>query len=240
MQWNLERSVGAAALLAAVGMFLTTAAPMAAAEMGRQVTQTADPAAAAEEAQTLPFVQESAAAAEPEEAAQQAEPVLLRINLQELEVGTRLTLCGPGGTQGSVPVPSSGQLTLSMQPGSWSIIYDGNTAEFTLCENAAVVEAYGACWTDGESLTLSTSVRGTLRVEKTVASELDSVYIYRLSGTPADDNCRAIVFSPGSDLLQTCMFWGLPEGEYILWENDIQAAVFTVTAEARDHSVSLR
>ncbi len=244
MQWKLERPAGATALLLAVGMFLTTAAPMAAAQLdppAEEPAVQADPVETAEPASSLPASVamtevEIAAAAEP---AVQLEPVRFVVRTPELTPGTQLTLANADGAVGTLPAPDGGQTTLTLQPGRWTISADGWQASFTLRENASVADAEGACWTDGETLTLSQAVHGTLTVSKTFTAQEETAFVYRLVGGEVENDCRVLLFAPETGTVQACSFWGIPAGSYTLLENDVPVGTVTVTNDAREHTLTL-
>lgn len=240
MQWKLERRAGAAALLLAIGMFLTTAAPMAAAQLDppveEPVVQT-DPIEAAEPAGSIPQPPaEPVAAAQP---AVQADPVRFVVRMPELTPGTLLTLSDDAGAGGSFSVPDSRQTTLTLTPGRWTIASGDWQASFTLRENASVADAQGACWTDGELLTLSRIVHGTLSVSKTCTAREETAFVYRLVGGGAETDCRILPFTPETGTEQTCSFWGIPAGSYTLLENDVPVHAFTVSDAEREHTLTL-
>ncbi len=240
MRWRLERTTGVAALLLSVGAFLTMAGPLAAADaesaqlIGAPTTA-AETAETAETGGTLPqtVVVENAAA--------NAEPVRLLVYFADLEPGTALTLAGSDDAAGSLTVPESGELTLTLRPGRWRLSAEGSAdVSFTLRENAAVSDVSGAGWTDGESLTLSQTVCGSLTVVKTQASDAsETQYIYRLAGAELENDCRALAFGPESEPTQYCTFWELPAGSYILYENDAEVARITISPGDRSQTVTL-
>ncbi len=234
MRWRLERSAGVAALLLSVGVFLTTAAPMAV-EAG---TTTAEPAAAvppAQTAETGDTLPQAAADMEP----LQAEPVLLAVCLEDIPAGTQLRLIGADGAQREALAPEDGMLTLSLVPGQWTVAMDGRAdVSFTLRENASVVDVSGPGWTDGESLTLSETVRGSLTVVRTAPSGSAAQYLYRLEGGTVEHDCRVITFEAGSSETQYCTFWGLPAGSYTLYENDVPVATVTIGQGSQSQTVT--
>lgn len=244
MQWRLERTTGAAALLLAAGAFLTAAGPRAAAdpEPAQLIGAAAAPETAAETAGTA----ETTGTAEtggtlPETAVAghvQPDPVRLRVCFADLAPGTALTLSGPDGAAGSLSVPERGELTLTLRPGRWRFSAEGRAdVSFTLGENAAVTNVSGAGWTDGESLTLSQAVCGSVTVVKACTEEAQ--FLYRLTGAETENDCRALAFTPESEPVQRCSFWNLPAGSYVLYENDAEAARFTISPSDRAQTVTL-
>lgn len=242
MQWKLERPAGATALLLAIGMFLTTAAPMAAAQLEPPSPPPAaqpDPVETTEPASSLPQAEPEP---EPQVAAQpmpQAEPVRFVVQTPELAPGTPLTLSNADGAGGAFSAPENGRTTLTLQPGRWTISSDGWQASFTLRENASIADAEGACWTDGERLTLSQAVYGTLTVYKTFAAQEETAFVYRLVGGEVENDCRILLFAPQTGTFLGCQFWGIPAGSYALLENDVPVGALTVTDDAREHTLVL-
>lgn len=242
MQWNKERSAGAAALALAIGVFLTAAAPMAAAQLDppdESPAEAAEPIGTAEPAESLPVPTQTVRTNLPAAAPVPAAPVQFVVQTPELVPGTALTLSNANGEGGTFCAPDSGRTTLTLTPGRWTILADGLPASFTLRENASITDAEGACWTDGERLTLSSLPHGTLSVCKTFPAQQQAAFVYRLVGGDVENDCRILLFAPDTDTTQTCSFWGIPEGRYTLLENDLPVMSFSVTDSDRSHSLSL-
>ena len=232
MRWKLERTTGVFALLLIIGCFLTTVRPMAA-EPARLSAAAIAPAEA--KAETAPAVTVHEAAQTAEEAAEPPAPVRFAVHFEGVEAGTALSLSGPDGARGTIEVPASGSLTLTLRPGAWGLAApDGTSAGFTLRENAAIDSVTGDAWSDGESLVFTREVRGSVRVVRAAGCEVDT--IYRLTGDGVDEQ-RAV--AAAADAPRACTFWALPAGSYTLEENGAVAAYITITDSARNVTVEL-
>ena len=231
MRWKLERTTGVFALLLIIGCFLTTVRPMAA-EPAYLGAAAAAPAEAEAEAAPAVTVHEAAGTAE---TAEPPAPVRFAVYFEGVEAGTALSLSGPDGARGTIEVPASGSLTLTLRPGAWGLAApDGTSAGFTLRENASIDSVTGDAWTDGESLVFTREIRGSVRVVRAAGSGGDVVY--RLTGEGIDEQ-RAL--AGAADAPRACTFWALPAGSYALEENGAVAAYVTITDGARNVTVEL-
>ncbi len=233
MRWKLERTTGVFALLLIIGCFLTTVQPMAAepAYLGAAAIAPTEPEPEAEAAPAV-TVHEPAGTAE---AAEPPAPVRIAVYFEVLAAGTCLALSGPDGACGTIEIPESGSLTLTLAPGAWGLAApDGTSAGFTLRENASVDSVTGDAWTDGESLVFTREIRGSVRVVRAAGSGGDVVY--RLTGEGVDEQ-RAL--AGAADAPRACTFWALPAGSYTLEENGAVAAYVTITEGARNVTIEL-
>jgi hypothetical protein len=241
MPKKLERSAGVTALLLSVGVFFTTAAPMAA------VSAVPEPDGTAECADTLPLAAlsetesesepEAAPESEPEAEPETAEKLLVALRFAEAEAGTPVELTAENGAAARVSVPESGELAVALCPGRWTLTCGAAEAAFTLTEQAAVRDVTGAAWTDGESLTVTQEPRCTLIVSKRASDAPEGTqWLYRLEGADGTA-CRVIVQAEGGEL--SCTFWNLAPGSYSLYEDDLAVAAFTLTADVPTRQITI-
>ncbi len=104
-----------------------------------------------------------------------------------------------------------GAYVLTLPPGRYTLAAaDGQSASFRLLENAAVDEAAGSGWSDGEILHLDGTPRCMLRLLRTAPEPV----VYTLTG-PGCEESRVL----GGEA-EAAMFAGLLPGTYLLRGSD--------------------
>lgn len=127
-----------------------------------------------------------------------------------------------------------------LQPGVYFAATDLGCTEFTLHENASVSVNCGCGHSDGERLFLTREPVGTVTVERLAsgwALTEDGWVDYTLVN--GKTRLREVVRCTGAQEMLTCLFEGVPYGEYTLEENGIAQCRVTLNAETPELFVSL-
>ena len=128
-----------------------------------------------------------------------------------------------------------------LQPGVYFAATALGCTEFTLHENASVSVTCGCGWSDGERLFLTSDRVGVVTVERFAGGrELteDGGWVdYTLVN--ATTRLREVVRCTKPQELLTCVFRGVPYGEYTLEENGVAQCRITVGEDAPEIAVSL-
>ena len=170
--------------------------------------------------------------------------VLVRL-LVKADAGiSSVTLQAANGTvlESLKPDAEGEAVTQPLQPGEYAAVFDGGRIEFTLHENASVTTGEGCGWTDGEQLHLTRTPVGSVTVYRTFSADepaLTGGWVdYTLMGGGFYD--RAVLRA--QSVVQTessCVFFGVPYGNYVLSENGAQRAQVEVTSENPHPSLHL-
>lgn len=175
-----------------------------------------------------------AAEAATEQRAQAApELVLVRmlVKAEALPVGAQLTLYREGEDTPVQTLTLNAQheaVTTAVEPDEYRMISEeGDVVTFRLRENAAVEVLGGYGWSDGEMLCLSRSPVCSLRIVR--RTDDGAIYTYCLEG--GGKQRGNILHRQQGTSSGECQFFGLPEGDYVLYENGVRAATLRLCAD---------
>lgn len=128
-----------------------------------------------------------------------------------------------------------------MQPGVYFAATELGCTEFILHENASVSVTCGCGWSDGEQLHLTSEQVGAVTVERfadgrTLTEDGGWVDYTLVNG---QTRLREVVRCTKPKELLTCVFKGVPYGEYTLEENGVPQCRVTVDEDSPEIAVSL-
>lgn len=128
-----------------------------------------------------------------------------------------------------------------MMPGTYFAATEQGCTEFVLHKNASVSVSCGCGWSDGEQLYLTDEQVGSVTVERFASERVlteDGGWIdYTLVN--AKTRLREVVRCSGPQELLTCVFAGVPYGDYVLEENGIAQCHVTLSEAVPEISVTL-
>lgn len=128
-----------------------------------------------------------------------------------------------------------------MTPGTYFAATEQGCTEFILNKNASVSVSCGCGWSDGEQLYLTDEQVGTVTVERFASERVlteDGGWIdYTLVN--AKTRLREVVRCSKPQELLTCVFAGVPYGEYVLEENGIEQCHVSINEDLPEISVTL-
>ena len=128
-----------------------------------------------------------------------------------------------------------------LEPGVYFAVTELGCTEFTLHKNASVSVTRGCGQTDGERLRLTDEQTGTVTVERFAAdrelTEDGGWMDYALVGDQT--RLREVVRCTKPEELLTCVFEGVPYGQYVLEENGAAQCSVTVDEKTPEVAVSL-
>lgn len=176
--------------------------------------------------------QAAVAAMEPRaQAAPELVLVRMLVKAEELPVGAQLTLYREGEDAPLQTLTLNAQreaVTAAVGPDEYRIISEeGDVVTFRLRENAAVEVLGGYGWSDGEMLCLSRSPVCSLRIVR--RTDDGAIYTYCLEG--GGKQRGNILHTQENADCGECRFFGLPEGDYVLYENGVRAATLRLCAD---------
>lgn len=185
----------------------------------REAGGTAEPTEAAFGENAVPIFAEDATAEE----GSAAGPFVVALRVTEAIWGEKLFLCdGTGSPLEEIPPNRDGDLSLGpLAPGRYGV-FRGETeiGAFRLYGNAALGEAEGRLWTDGELLHLERFLSGTAGLDLTL--DAPGYYSFRLCDQAGREWTRDLYIpdserpNQGQAYRRTVEFQGLPEGLYTL------------------------
>lgn len=128
-----------------------------------------------------------------------------------------------------------------LAPGVYFAATELGCTEFTLQESGAVRVTGGCGRADGDRLYLTDEAVGTVTVERLTSARAlteDGGWVdYTLVNETA--RLREAVRCAGAQEVLTCVFEGVPYGEYVLEENGVAQCRVTVDEAAPDIAISL-
>lgn len=128
-----------------------------------------------------------------------------------------------------------------LPPGVYFAATELGCTEFALREDAAVSVLCGCGWSDGERLCLTSEQVGVVTVERfadgaEIAEDGGWMDYALVSG---ERRLREVVRCTQPQELLTCVFRGVPYGEYVLEENGVAQCRVTVDEDTPEIAVSL-
>lgn len=127
-----------------------------------------------------------------------------------------------------------------LEPGTYFAVTELGCTEFSLCADASVRVLRGCGNARGKRLCLRAEEVGTVSVERLVSAAAlteDGWMDYALVG--ANTRLREVVRCTAAQEVLTCVFTGVPYGEYTLEENGVAQCRVTIDEETPEIAVSL-